>query len=252
MNRTLFATIIVVSASSAAAPAIAAEMVPPPVVYDWTGFYVGGNLGAAINSSTVDQNVNSGDLGDIGKELKDQIQDSQTVFTGGGELGYNWQFNSWVLGAEADFNWTDFNDSSHHHRDIEGLGTVDTDLSLEADWFGTLRGRLGFAVNNWLIYGTGGAAYGHVKAQGKIAFDNDNGDFFKGSESSTNWGWTAGGGAEFAFDQNWIVGAEVLYVNLGSSDFNFNNGALNEIHEKINGHIDEAFTVVRATAKFKF
>jgi opacity protein-like surface antigen len=66
-----------------AAPAIAAEMVPPPEVYDWTGFYVGGNLGAAINSSTVDQNVNSGDLGDIGKELKDKIQSSQTVFTGG-------------------------------------------------------------------------------------------------------------------------------------------------------------------------
>ena len=250
MNRTLFATIIVVSASSAAAPAIAAEMVPPPAVYDWTGFYVGGNLGAAINSSTVDQNVNSGDLGDIGKELKDQIQDSQTVFTGGGELGYNWQFNSWVLGAEADFNFTDFNDSSHRHRDIAGIGTVDSDLSLKADWFGTLRGRLGFAVDNWLIYGTGGAAYGNVNAQGKITLDN--GDFFKGSESSTNWGWTAGGGAEFAFDQNWIVGAEVLYVNLGSSDFNFNNGALNTIHEKINGHIDEAFTVVRATAKFKF
>src|SRR5436190_20188906 len=97
MNRALFATIIVVSASSAAAPAIAAEMVPPPAVYDWTGFYVGGNLGAAINSSTVDQNVNSGDLGDVGKELKDQIQDSQTVFTGGGELGYNLKFNSCVM-----------------------------------------------------------------------------------------------------------------------------------------------------------
>src|SRR4029078_13731798 len=109
MTRTLFPPTFFVSPSPAAAPAIAAEMVPPPAVYDWTGFYVGGNLGAAMNSSTVDQNVNSGDLGDVGKELKDQIQDSQTVFTGGGELGYNWQFNSWVLGAEADFNFPDFN-----------------------------------------------------------------------------------------------------------------------------------------------
>jgi outer membrane immunogenic protein len=220
-----------------AAPAIAAEMVPPPEVYDWSGFYVGGNLGAAINDSNVDQHLNSGDLGPLGRELKNQIQDNQTVFTGGGEIGYNWQFNGgWVLGAEADFNWTDFNDSSHHHRDIEG----------------TLRGRLGFAVNNWLIYGTGGAAYGHVKAQGKIAFDNDNGDFFKGSESSTNWGWTAGGGVEYAFDQNWIVGAEALYVDLGSNDFNFKNGAINEIHENINGHVDERFIVARGTVKFKF
>src|SRR6476620_8964976 len=113
-----------------AAPAIAAEMVPPPEVYDWTGFYVGGNLGAASNNSKVDHNVKSGDLGPLGKELKDTIQSDQTVFTGGGELGYNWQFNSWVLGAEADFNWTDFNDSRHRHRDIEGIGTVDTDLSL--------------------------------------------------------------------------------------------------------------------------
>ena len=236
-----------------AAPAIAAEMVPPPEVYDWTGFYVGGNLGAAINSSTVDHNVNSGDLGDIGKELKDTIQDSQTVFTGGGELGYNWQFNGgWVLGAEADFNFTDFNASRHRTRDLGDFGKVDTDLSLKADWFGTLRGRLGFAVDNWLFYGTGGAAYGNLQAQGKIAFDNDNGDFFKGSESTTKWGWTAGGGAEYAFDQSWIVGAEVLYVNLGSSDFNVNNGPLNIIHENIKAHVDEAFTVVRATAKFKF
>jgi outer membrane immunogenic protein len=236
-----------------AAPAIAAEMVPPPEVYDWSGFYVGGNLGAAINDSNVDQHLNSGDLGPLGRELKNQIQDNQTVFTGGGELGYNWQFNGgWVLGAEADFNWTDFNDSSHHHRDIDGLGTVDTDLSLEADWFGTLRGRLGFAVNNWLIYGTGGAAYGHVRAEGKIAFDNENGDFFKGSESSVNWGWTAGGGVEYAFDQNWIVGAEALYVDLGSNDFNFKNGAINEIHENINGHVDERFIVARGTVKFKF
>src|SRR6476646_1822659 len=112
-----------------AAPAIAAEMVAPPEVYDWTGFYVGGNLGAAINSSNVDNNVNSGDLGDIGKELKDTIQDSQTVFTGGGELGYNWQFNGgWVLGAEADFNFTDFNASRHRTRDLGDFGKVDTDL----------------------------------------------------------------------------------------------------------------------------
>jgi outer membrane immunogenic protein len=201
----------------------------------------------------VDNNVNSGDLGPLGKELKDTIQSDQTVFTGGGELGYNWQFNGgWVLGAEADFNFTDFNASRHRTRDLGDFGKVDTDLSLEADWFGTLRGRLGFAVDNWLFYGTGGAAYGNLQAQGKIAFDNDNGDFFKGSESNTKWGWTAGGGAEYAFDQSWIVGAEVLYVNLGSTDFNVNNGPLNQIHENIKGHVDEAFTVVRGTVKFKF
>src|SRR5262249_53711034 len=151
----------------------AADLGPGPApVYDWTGFYVGGNLGAAINSSTVDDDVHSGDLGPLGKDLKDEIQSSQTVFTGGGGIGYNWQIENWVFGAETDFNFTDFNDSSHRTGDIAGIGTFDSDLSLKANWFGTLRGRLGFAADNVLFYGTGGLAYGDVEAQGRIALEN--------------------------------------------------------------------------------
>lgn len=245
MKKILLAGVVLGSASSVA---FAADF--RPSVYDWTGFYIVGNLGAAFNSSNVDEDVNSGDLGDLGKELKDKVQSNETVFTAGGGLGYTWQLDTIVLGAEADINYTGFDDSRHRTRDIAGIGTVETDLGMQADWFGTVRGRLGFAADNVLIYGTGGLAYGNVQGDGRITLDN--GDFFKGSESSTNWGWTLGGGAEVAFDENWVGGAEVLYVDLGSSDFDFENGAVNEVHEKINGHIDEAFTVVRTTIKYKF
>src|SRR5205814_3425975 len=127
-KKYFLAGIVVVSASSGA---LAGDIAPAPaLVYDWTGFYIGGNLGAAINSSTVDSDVNSGDLGDLGKQLKDKIQGNQTAFTGGGEIGYNWQINSVVLGLETDFNYLGFNQSSSRTRDIAGIGTVDSNLSL--------------------------------------------------------------------------------------------------------------------------
>jgi outer membrane immunogenic protein len=106
---------------------------------------------------------------------------------------------------------------------------------------------LGFAADNFLFYGTGGLAYGKIQADGRIS---DNlGDSWKGTASTTDWGWTLGAGAEYAFDQDWIVGAEYLYVDLGSTDFNINS---NHVNEKANGNVNAAFSVVRATVKYKF
>jgi len=183
--------------------AYAADMPAEPVaVYDWSGFYLGGNAGAAFNSSSVDEHALQGDIPpNLAHDLADKIDSSQTVFTGGGLLGYNWQMDNLVIGAETDFNFLGFDDSTHRTRRIDGFGTFDTNLSLQADWFGTLRGRLGFAVDNVLIYGTGGLAYGNVDAQGRVT-SNRTGNFWKGSESSTNWGWTAGGGVEVGLGSN--------------------------------------------------
>src|SRR5438045_714237 len=120
--------------------AYAADVAPVPVVYDWTGFYLGGNAGAAFNSSKADEQALEGDLPpDLAHELADKVQSSNTVFTGGGELGYNWQVNSFVFGAETDFNWLGFDESSHHKRTLDGFGTFDTNANLKADWFGTVR-----------------------------------------------------------------------------------------------------------------
>ena len=155
--------------------------------------------------------------------------------------------DSVVLGLEADINWLDFNDDRNRHLRVDG-NTIDSRLTFESSYFGTVRGRLGYAADNVLLYGTGGLAYGHVEADGRVIL-NDN-DRWDGSTSETNWGWTLGVGLEYAFD-NFIIGAEYLYVDLGDADFDFSNHS-HFRNTDIGSNVDVAFSVVRATAKFKF
>jgi outer membrane immunogenic protein len=88
----------------------------------------------------------------------------------------------------------------------------------QLNWFGTVRGKIGYAVSNLLVYGTGGLAYGRVSAN--TAFNDPNSGAgpltWAGSSSPTRAGWTLGGGVEYALSSNWMVGAEYLYVNLGT------------------------------------
>jgi outer membrane immunogenic protein len=248
MKKFLLASVVIMSASTAG---LAADLAPPaPVVYDWTGGYFGLNAGAAWNNSSVDRNVY--DLGGPITALGDSLDSNQTVFTGGMEAGYNWQMDSLVMGLETDFNYLGFGDD--FTRDVGGiaglpLGTT-ARLSVDANWFGTVRGRLGFAADNMLFYGTGGLAYGNVKAAGSITLPG--GASWSADESNVNWGWTVGAGMEYAFDQNWVLGAEYLYVDLGSNDWNYvRNGSL-PVGVNARGSVNEAFSVVRAKVDFKF
>jgi len=248
MKKFLLAGVVIVSATTTA---MAADLAPAaPAAYDWTGFYLGLNAGAAWNNSSVDNDVDNVLL----DPLVDEIESNQTVFTGGGEMGFNWQVDSLVLGVEADFNYLGFDDSADRSADLGGaIGVVTGHLDLQEDWYGTLRGRLGFAADNFLIYGTGGLAYGNVDASGKV--ETAGGDTWKASESNVNWGWTIGAGAEYAFDQNWIVGAEYMYVDLGNPDFDFDHTSLGGDglnNDNFDGNVDAAFSVVRATIKYKF
>jgi len=225
----------------------AADVEPVPTVYDWSGFYIGGNAGAAWSNSSVEGRGNSNDP--IADAINDKIDSSDTAFTAGGEIGFNWQMDSVVIGLETDFNYLGFSESNDRTNNFGGQA-FDTNLSFDTDWYGTFRGRLGFAFDNVLIYGTGGVAYGDAKVKGGVNVDGV--EFWDGKASDTNWGWTLGGGAEFALNQNWILGAEYLYVDLGSNDFDFDRTAANNLNDKVDGHYDAAFSVVRATVKYKF
>ncbi len=116
-------------------------------------------------------------------------------FVGGVQGGYNWQNGPWVYGLEAD---------------IQASGADDRFAAWKFSnpWFGTVRGRAGYAVNNVLFYGTAGLAFGELRGQ-----------TFGVTESHTNAGWTAGVGAEFGFAQNWTAKIEYLYVDLSDSRF---------------------------------
>jgi outer membrane immunogenic protein len=197
---------LTVTIAGIAGIACAAELPPPPIYtkapiinppFSWTGFYIGANAGYAWGTSS-DTNPffpisGTGNFGISG-------------VLAGGQVGYNWQFDAFVLGLESDGDWSGVKGSTS-----SGLcgGVVCTTSD---SWLGTTRARLGFAVDHWLFYGTGGVAYGDIKFTDLPAALVVNG-------SNTNVGWTAGGGIEYAFTRNWSAKAEYLYVNLGSAGF---------------------------------
>ena len=148
----------------------------PLNAYSWAGPYLGGNIG--YGWGRVDNNGTR-----------------PSGFVGGVQAGYNWQNGPLVFGLEAD---------------IQASGANDTfaPWKFSHPWFGTVRGRAGYAFNNVLFYGTGGLAFGELR-----------GETFGLSETHTTAGWTVGVGAEMGFAQNWTAKIEYLYVDLSSSRF---------------------------------
>jgi outer membrane immunogenic protein len=170
----------------------------PLNAYSWAGPYLGANLGYAWGS--VDHNPTK-----------------PSGFEGGVQGGYNWQTGPWVFGVEGD---------------IQATGAEDTfaPWKFSNPWFGTLRGRAGYAFNNILFYGTGGLAFGELR-----------GETFGLSESHTTAGWTAGVGAEFGLAPNWSAKIEYLYVGLSNENFT--------ITGQSNGY---RFGLVRAGVNYHF
>lgn len=241
MKKIAFTASTMLAAVMLASAANAADVAAP--VYDWTGFYVGANAGIAWNNSSLNQDVYLGGVRE--SDLRNNIDGDQTAFTAGGILGFNYQMDQIVLGAEADFNYLGFGDDNK--RDVSDFFATEgaySKTSFEADWYGTIRARLGFAIDNVLIYGTGGAAYGNMQADGKLVVGDA---VWKGSTDTTNWGWTVGGGMEYGIDQ-WSLGLEYLYVDLGSAEWDSNVITDN----KFKGDVDYAFSTVRATVKYRF
>ena len=193
----------------AAGPAIAADMpVKAPVAvpsYNWTGFYVGGNVGYSWGQqNTAPVAVPAG---------TDSSSATINGVIGGGQIGYNWQFNQIVLGLEADFQasgQTGTLNTIFHAGGLPVAGQATQNL----DYFGTVRGRIGYAWNQYLAYFTGGWAYGHPSFNGIAAAISPT-DVFFGPGVTTNGG-TVGGGLEWAFADRWSAKIEYLYVDFGS------------------------------------
>jgi outer membrane immunogenic protein len=191
--------------------------------YEWSGFYIGGNAGYSWGRARTDgaltgtQNVSV--FRTAGPTLISSVNSALALpltgrtaingFIGGGEAGYNWQRAQWLFGVEADFQGSDER-ASGGVCSVAGcpLGSTIFTTNYKLDWFGTVRGRVGFIpVDRVLLYATGGLAYGHFSA------DVPSLPVFWGS---TRAGWTVGAGAEVAIDHNWSVKLEYLYVDLGN------------------------------------
>jgi outer membrane immunogenic protein len=166
---------------------------PVPVyaaVYNWTGFYLGINGGGAWGRSQWDGvdhfNVSGGLIG--------------------GTIGYNWQINQFVVGAEGDLDWSGVRGSTN----VACLPGCQT----RNHWLGTVRGRLGYAFDRFLPYITAGLAVGDVNASVP--------GFPGGSISSA--GWTVGAGLEVGVVSNVSLKAEYLFVDLADFNCGFNCG----------------------------
>jgi outer membrane immunogenic protein len=206
-----------------AAPPPVAPVVYAPPVYNWSGFYIGGNVGAGFaHSSWSDPFIGTHDTFD------------KTGFIGGGQVGVNWQINALVLGVEGDFDWTGLKGSGH-----DSLGNT---INTNAQWTSTVTGRIGAAFDRLLVYGKGGVAFAHVN-EGLT-------DVFGGvaSASQTRTGWTAGVGLEYAFAPNWSAKIEYDYLGFGSDTVNFATAHFPAYNTNASLNVQE----VKAGINFKF
>ena len=225
----------------------AADVMPSD--YDWSGFYAGVKVGTARNQSDTDReySLNGAAMDELAKE----IDGATLVFTGGGLIGYNYQFRTLVLGAEADFSYLGFSNDSDLRYGHSPLG-IDVSSSLQADWFGTVRGRLGFARDNLLFYGTGGLAYGQIKGQSNLAVTL--GEVVAGSRQTsideTKLGWTVGAGTEYG-RHNWSIGLEGLFVDLGTIKAEGKSATVLGTFDA-RSSADVRFSTVRAVIRLRF
>ena len=205
-------------ASAADLPVKAPMYTKAPVVaplYNWTGFYIGLNAGYSWGRQDNDLvNVVTG-------VTEFSNSDHLNGFIGGGQIGYNWQVNQWVFGLEADFQGSgQKGDGTFFIAAVPGIVVAGTPASTfnytdKLDWFGTVRGRIGYAMGatgNWLPYVTGGWAYGHGEISGTTT-SLGVATSFSGSQDYS--GWTVGGGVEWAFLNNWSAKVEYLYIDFG-------------------------------------
>lgn len=137
-------------------------------------------------------------------------------FTGGAQVGYNWHWNSLIVGVETDINYAAWSGTTTAPRIIPGPGATSFTLSQKIDAFGTARGRVGFTpTDRTLVYATGGFAFGHTKTD--YFFPSGNQPTFTGTDTSWKTGWTVGGGVEQALRANWSAKIEALYYELANS-----------------------------------
>jgi len=190
MKAILGGLVAALVAGSAFAADMPVKARPAPIaVPTWTGFYIGINGGygwGRTNHTNTTSGVISGDFNTNGGVV-------------GGTYGVNWQTGQLVLGFEGDFDWAHIN----------GVGgtTCGAGCFTNTKWLSTDRARLGWDFNGWLLYGTGGVAFGHTEAG--IVGCTPCGD-------TTHTGWAAGVGVERMFYQNWSAKIEYLHYDLGS------------------------------------
>ena len=227
--------------------AFAADILSPvpevTPIFSWTGAYVGLNIGFGGGKAKHPFDVYGYDEGERIDVMDGSLDLTSSGFLGGVQVGYNYQVDQWVLGVETDFQGANIKGEASASFDTP-FGSIDASAGTKLDWYGTIRARAGvLATDRFLVYATGGAAYGRTKSFIRAdELDIDE------SVSRTKWGWTVGAGAEYAITNNVTFKTEYLYTDLGKANL-FDDeflGANASLDRKFNFH------TVRVGINYKF
>jgi len=234
---------IAISAAAFSSAAWAADLptrkeAPPPAPviqpFSWSGIYVGGYAGGAIGRANM---LDIPFPGFVNGNLFDPIG-----FTGGGLVGGNYQFNSFVIGAEGEFGYDGARKSQTFMSGRPPFPTLDE--SFESTWVARGRGRVGYAINNFLMFAAGGVSF----TDGRLDFNNPFVANGTNVATKTFTGFNIGGGVEYAFTQNWIVRGEYIFDDFGHETYPFKTSPAGFDARRIS--FDE--NTVRAALEYKF
>jgi outer membrane immunogenic protein len=230
------------------APAYKAPVIAP-VVYSWTGCYIGGNLGGkweAHRNGSVSVPAATGAGGASPASVftfDDGSSSTNGSFVGGGQVGCNYQTGQFVFGIEGDLDWNHLTDSAAVGTTAPLLFVAGDSFSWVSRWQASVRGRVGYAWDRTLLYATGGVAFTNVSLTSNFIPIG----IFPGtvaSDQQTLTGATVGGGFEYAFTNNLSFGVEGRYTWYGSQTFN--TGALST-----SGFAGGPFTFAPTTTSLK-
>ena len=229
MRKFLAAAVSFAAITMAAAPVSAADMAvkarpvaPLPVIYDWSGFYIGANGGWGQSRNCWDFVTAAGAI------VADGCADRSGGLIGG-QLGYRWQAGTWVFGLEAQGDWADLSNTR--------LSLVDPRFStrVRTDGIGLFTGQIGYAWNAALLYVKGGAAV----TSNRFDILTTLGGVSVASADSTRWGGAVGVGFEYGFAPNWSFGVEYDHLFMGDANNSFSvvnpvvAGAVNRITQDV-------------------
>ena len=223
------ASLLLISTSVQAADIVQAQS-------DWSGVYVG--VLAGWYHEHADVSVNDVIFGTANSGSKKPTETSLTndAFNGGVFLGYQYQLDRLVIGAEGDLNFRNGSFSStYDYPGNSSFAPASTDIDFQSDFLATIRARAGFLLtDSLLVYGTGGVAFKSYDISIDTTNDCCRGAYsWKGSNSETKTGYAVGGGAEYKIHEDWNFRVEYLYVGMSDVDVNTSDNASNEQKFKV-------------------
>lgn len=243
-------TIAALSLLMTVAAASAADFPKPPLIYPpppmpplvafplWAGFYVGGNLGGGWANTSADFTAAG-----VGFASADN---HMSGVTGGMQAGYNWQNGPYVFGAETDFQAANIDGTLSTACPVALCGVpLSARYEQKVPWFGTVRARVGYGMDSWLIYATGGYAYARLQTD---AAANAGGATAHLSQDNTRSGWAAGGGIEVALARRWSVRAEYLFMDFANATTTWAVPGLPRLSDDTTFNMN----VVRAGVNYRF